>query len=285
MVPCHPDTSAAQNAGMTGPDAWSTGDRYEPYIGRWSRPVGREFVGWLEPVPGRRWCDVGCGTGALAGVVLDAADPGSVIGVDPSPGYLDYARARLPDDRVDLRVGDARQLPVDDAAVDYVVSGLVLNFVPDPAVALAEMARVASDGATIAAYVWDYGEGMQLIRRFWDAAIALDPAAVERDEAVRFPLCRPGQLGRLFTDGGLADVETREIVVPTVFRDFDDYWTPFLGGDAPGPGYCMALSDAAREQLRQRLEATLPTDADGSIHLTARAWAATGFAPSHPRRS
>ncbi len=260
-------------------DAWSTGDRYEPYIGRWSRPVGREFVSWLEPVPSRRWCDVGCGTGALAGVVLDAAGPASVVGVDPSPGYLDYARARLPVRRVDLRVGDALALPLPDAAVDYVVSGLVLNFVSDPTAALAEMIRIAAGDGTIAAYVWDYGEGMQLIRRFWDAAIAQDTAAAERDEAVRFPLCRPGELGRLFADGGLAHVETREIVVRTVFADFDDYWSPFLGGDAPAPGYCAALSDDARERLRVRLEATLPTQLDGSIHLTARAWAAKGGVP------
>jgi SAM-dependent methyltransferase len=257
-------------------DAWSSGDLYEPYIGRWSRPVGREFVRWLEPEPARRWLDVGCGTGALSGVVLDNADPAAVIGVDPSPGYIEHARARLPESRVDLRVGDALALPVDDDAVDYVVSGLVLNFVPDPAAGLAEMIRTATGGATIAAYVWDYGEGMQLIRQFWDAAVALDPAAADRDEAVRFPLCRPGSLGRVFSDSGLTELQNTAIVVPTVFTSFDDYWSPFLGGDGPAPGYCAALSDDARRRLRDRLQATLPTQSDGSIHLTARAWAAKG---------
>jgi SAM-dependent methyltransferase len=257
-------------------DAWSSGDLYEPYIGRWSRPVGREFVRWLEPEPARRWLDVGCGTGALSGVVLDNADPAAVIGVDPSPAYIEHARARLPESRVDLRVGDALALPVDDDAVDYVVSGLVLNFVPDPAVGLAEMIRTATGGATIAAYVWDYGEGMQLIRQFWDAAVALDPAAADRDEAVRFPLCRPGSLGRVFSDSGLTELQNTAIVVPTVFTSFDDYWSPFLGGDGPAPGYCAALSDDARRRLRDRLQATLPTQSDGSIHLTARAWAAKG---------
>lgn len=257
-------------------DAWAQGDKYEPYIGRWSRPVAREFVSWLAPEPGRRWADVGCGTGALAGVVFDAADPAHLVGVEPSAGFLDFARARLPADLVELHVGDARALPLPDATMDYVVSGLVLNFVPDPGAALAEARRVAVDGATVAAYVWDYGEGMQLIRHFWDAAVTLDPAAAEYDEAARFPLCRPGTLGELFTASGLAEVHTRAVEVPTVFTDFDDFWTPFLGGNGPAPAYCVALPEPAREQLRQLLQANLPAQQDGSIHLTARAWAVKG---------
>ncbi|MGH3671681.1 MAG: class I SAM-dependent methyltransferase [Pseudonocardiaceae bacterium] len=256
-------------------EAWSRGDRYEPYIGRWSRLVGREFVEWIAPETGRRWLDVGCGTGSLSAVVLATAKPTSVIGVDPASGYVEYARAHVLDERVEFRVGDARELPVADASVDYVVCGLVLNFIPDPAAALAEMCRVAVSGGVIAGYVWDYGQGMQLIRRFWDAAIALDPAAVDLDEAARFPLCRPGALHQLFVDAGLADVRSRAIVVPTVFAGFEDYWIPFLGGEGPASGYCVALSDEAREQLRLSMRAALPVAPDGSIHLTARAWAVT----------
>lgn len=152
----------------------------------------------------------------------------------------------------------------------------MLNFVPDPATALAEMRRVGVGGATVAAYVWDYSKGMQLILHFWDAAIALDPAAAEFDEAARFPLCRPGAVGALFSDGGLRQVETTAIDVPTMFRDFDDYWTPFLGGNGPAPAYCATLSDDAREQLRQRLQDSLPIESDGSIQLSARAWAVKG---------
>jgi SAM-dependent methyltransferase len=257
-------------------EAWSSGDLYEPYIGRWSRLVGREFIEWITPEAGRRWLEVGCGTGALSGVVLSATMPASVIGVDPAGGYVDYARTHVLDERVEFRMGDALALPVADASVDYVVSGLVLNFIPDPAAALAEMCRVAVSGATIAGYVWDYGEGMQLIRRFWDAAIALNPAAADLDEAARFPLCRPGGLHRLFADAGLGDVSSRAIVVPTVFAGFEDYWTPFLGGQGPAPGYCVALPDDARERLRLHLQAALPVAPDGSIQLSARAWAVMG---------
>ncbi len=256
-------------------DTWSSGDLYEPYVGRWSRPVAARFVEWLAPTPMARWLDVGCGTGALTDAVLSTAEPAQILGVDPSIGFLDRAWARVHDDRAEFQVGEALSLPVGDGSADYVVSGLVLNFIPDPAAAVAEMCRAAADGATIAAYVWDYADGMQMIRQFWDAAVALDPAAARLDEAVRFSICRPEPLGRLFAAAGLADVAGRDIVVPTEFADFDDYWTPFLSGQAPAPGYCMSLDDADRERLRDRLRAAL-APAGGPIQLTARAWAVKG---------
>jgi SAM-dependent methyltransferase len=274
-----PAWRAERQDGRMAADDWSRGDLYEPYVGRWSRPVGREFVAWVKPSPGRRWLDVGCGTGALTEVVLATAAPASVTGVDPALGFVTFGRAQCPDTRVHFAVADARALPLADASVDYGISGLVLNFVPDPSIALAEMCRVAVPGATIAGYVWDYGEGMQMIRHFWDAAIALDPAAVAADEATRFPLCRPGNLQRLFVDAGLADVEAREIVVPTLFADFADFWTPFLSGQAPAPGYCAALSEADRARLRAHLQTSLAAAEDGSIQLSARAWAAKGTRP------
>jgi SAM-dependent methyltransferase len=155
-------------------------------------------------------------------------------------------------------------------------TGLVLNFVPDAVQALAEMVRVTRPGGTVGAYVWDYAGQMQLMRQFWDAAGALDPRARELDEGVRFPLCRPEPLQALFIGAGLADVHVRPIDVPTRFRDFDDYWTPFLGGQAPAPGYAMSLSEDRRTELREYLRARLPYDGDGSIPLIARAWAVSG---------
>jgi SAM-dependent methyltransferase len=153
----------------------------------------------------------------------------------------------------------------------------MLNFVPDPAAAVAEMARVVRPGGTVALYVWDYAEGMELMRHFWDAAVALDPAARDLDEGVRFPICRPEPLAMLFSGVPLAGVETRAIDVPTVFRDFDDYWTPFLGGQAPAPGYCLSLSAERRDALREQIRARLPCRADGVIPLVARAWAVRGL--------
>jgi SAM-dependent methyltransferase len=256
---------------------WASGDVYEPYVGRWSRLVAREFLAWLDAPAGLDWLDVGCGTGALTEAIAARCAPERVAGIDPSAGFLDFARRRLGDAGTALRQADAQALPFAGAEFDRVVSGLVLNFVPDGARAAAEMARVARPGGgEVALYVWDYAGKMEMMRRFWDAAVALDPAALALDEGRRFPICRPEPLRALFEAAGLGRVETRAIDVPTVFRDFDDYWTPFLGGQAPAPAYCMSLGEEARAALRERLRASLPALPDGSIHLVARAWAVRG---------
>jgi SAM-dependent methyltransferase len=257
-------------------DVWAAGDRYEPYVGRWSRRVASVFVDGLGVPEGSRWIDIGCGTGALTQTVVERAAPSSVIGLDPSDGFLAHARARLAAANVQFDVADAQSLPLPSASVDAAVSGLVLNFVPRPERALAEMARVVRPGGVVAAYVWDYAEGMQLMRHFWDAAAALDPAALALDEGRRFPLCRPGPLRELFEQAGLVGCAVWPIDVPTVFRDFDDFWSPFLGGQGPAPGYAMALDEPRRVALAQRLRERLPVGADGSIVLAARAWAVRG---------
>jgi SAM-dependent methyltransferase len=257
-------------------DVWAAGDAYEPYVGRWSRLVARQFVAWLGVPPGLRWLDVGCGTGALSQVVLEQCAPAKLVGIDASDGFVAHARRHTADARAEFRTGDARALPVEDADFDVAVSGLVLNFVPDHGQAVAEMARAVRPPGVVAAYVWDYAGEMQMMRRFWDAAAALDPAARDKDEGIRFPLCRPEPLRGLFVGAGLADVQVRPIDIPTVFRDFDDYWVPFLGGQAPAPGYCMSLTEERRRALRDRIESLLPVEADGRIRLMARAWAVRG---------
>jgi SAM-dependent methyltransferase len=257
-------------------DAWTDGARYEAYVGRWSRLVARAFLAWLGAPERLTWVDIGCGTGALTQAILAGAAPWHVIGVEPSDDYLAAARAGNRDGRAEFRRGAAQAVPVAPRSVDVAVSGLVLNFVPNPEAALADMRRILRPGATAALYVWDYAEGMQMMRRFWDAAVALDPAAAELDEGRRFPLCAPLPLQGLFAAAAFRDIVVAPLEVPTVFRDFDDYWTPFLGGQAPAPGYCVALDEARREALRERLRATLPAEPDGTIRLTARAWAVRG---------
>jgi SAM-dependent methyltransferase len=257
-------------------EVWSDGDPYEAYVGRWSRRVAAEFVRWLDRPAGGRWLDVGCGTGALTGAVIAVADPASVDGVDPSEGFLAAARTRVNDPRATFRVGDARSLPFPDGAFEVVVSGLALNFVPDPAAAVAEFARVAAAGGEAAAYVWDYADGMEMMRYFWDAAVALDPAAAELDEARRFGLCRPQPLHDLWTAAGLSAVTVRPIEIPSVFAGFADFWQPFLGGQGAAPAYVASLTADHIHTLRDLLHARLPADADGSIALTARAWAVRG---------
>ena len=216
-------TDESRQEGGRSADLWAAGDLYEPYVGRWSRVVAAEFLARLGVPAGARWLDVGCGTGALSGAILDRCAPAAVLGVDPSEGFLSHARRQVQDARAEFRLGDARALPVPDAFFDAVASGLVLNFVPDQPKAVAEMRRAVRPGGTVAAYVWDYAEGMQMMRRFWDAAVALDAAAREQDEGRRFPLCRPEPLRALFEGAGLRAVQVDAIEVPTVFRDFDDY--------------------------------------------------------------
>jgi SAM-dependent methyltransferase len=257
-------------------EVWAAGAAYEPYVGRWSRLVARDFIDWLGLPERKHWIDVGCGTGALTREILKRAAPAGVVGVDPSEGFLGYARAHTDDVRATFRQDDAPALSFADNEFDVVVSGLVLNFVPRPEQALAEMRRVLRPGGTAAVYVWDYASEMQLMRHFWDAATALDPKAATLDEGRRFPLCKPEPLNARFEAAGFAHAECRALDVPTVFENFDDYWSPFLGGQGPAPTYTCALSQAHREALRERLRATLPTERDGSIHLIARAFAVRG---------
>ena len=256
-------------------DTWERGNPYERYVGRWSRQVAPLFLAWLDIPAGCRWLDIGCGTGALCGAIVDGCTPSSVIGVEPSTGFLEAARQNL-GGRATVREGSATAIPLGDGSVDVVVSGLVLNFVPDPHAALREMARVACQGAAIAAYVWDYAGRMELMRVFWDVAVELDPDAARLDEGVRFPMCQPEALGTLFAGAGFAGVEVAPIDIPTPFVDFDDYWRPFLGGQGPAPSYAMSLDEPARLRLRDRIRRRLPVAADGSISLTARAWAVRG---------
>jgi SAM-dependent methyltransferase len=258
-------------------DVWTLGAAYEAYVGRWSHLVARQFVRWLG-VPRRcRWLDVGCGTGALVEAIVAHAEPDSVLGVDRSKGFVGYARAHVTGARMAFHgVGDAQALPVPAGAFDTVVSGLVINFVSEPSKMVAEMARAGRPGGTIALYVWDYAAGMELMRCFWNAAKALDPMAAALDEAARFPNCAPAPLEALFEAAGLSRVTTRAIDVPTRFRDFDDYWSPFLGGQGPAPAYAMSLSEDRRTALRELIRSSVPTAPDGSIRLTARAWAVRG---------
>ncbi|HEY0879112.1 MAG TPA: methyltransferase domain-containing protein [Zeimonas sp.] len=264
---------------MSATEAWSAGDRYEPYVGRWSRLVARPFVSWLEQPTDLRWLDVGCGTGALVETILDCSAPRAVDGIDASKAFVDHARAHVLDPRARFTVADACALPFDASSFDAAVSALVLNFVPEPRAALGEMIRVARPGALVATYVWDYARGMRMMRVFWDAAVRLDPAAQARDEGRRFPICSRQGLHRLFTEAGLVDVQVRAIDITTRFRDFDDYWSPFLGGQGPAPTYLMSIDSTRRDSLRERIRDALPLAADGSIELDARAWAARGRVP------
>ena len=258
---------------------WRDGIALERYVGRWSRLVARELVSWLDVPASARWLDVGCGSGALTQAILDLAAPGDVTGIDKSDGYIAHANQQIRDPRTHFGTGDALALSYPNKWFDAAVSGLVLNFVPDKGRMIREMARVVQSGGRVGLYVWDYAGEMQMMRVLWDGAVALDPAAAELDEGRRFPVCHPGTLEDLFVSIGLQAVTVRAIDVPTVFKDFDDYWQPFLSGQGPAPSYVVGLSEDQRKALRERVYSRLSISPDGSIDLIARAWEVKGIVP------
>lgn len=251
-------------------EVWNQGEVYDGFMGRWSRLVAEAFVDWLAIEPGSAWLDVGCGSGALSSRILQGAKPSRLVAVDASAPFLEAARSRLGDE-AEFVVADGAELPFDADSFDAVVSGLVLNFLTDPAAAVAEHARVSR--GTVAAYVWDYADGMEMLRIFWEEAEAIDPAAASLDEGARFRLAHEDAFREPFAAAGLRAIESRAIDVPMRFASFDDYWNPFLGGQGPAGSYAVGLDDAGREALRARLHQRLPSADDGSIELTARAWA------------
>lgn len=263
-------------------DTWANGAAYDRYVGRWSRRVARDFLQWLAIPNGSDWLDVGCGTGTLVRTILETGAPRSIKGVDQSESFVGHARATIRDERARFEVGEAQALPEQTASYDVAVSGLVLNFVPEPRLAASEMSRVTRPGGVVAVYVWDYAGRMDLMRHFWDAAAALDPDGRAMDEAPRFPICQPKPLTELLQNAGLENVAIRAIEIRTDFKDFDDYWSPFLGGQGPAPRYAMSLSEERRAELREKIRAGLPFAPDGSIPLLARAWAARGERPLEP---
>lgn len=266
---------------MTQPaqfDAWSAGQNYEHYMGRWSRQMASEFLRWLAPPRRAAWLEIGCGTGALTAAVLSECNPKAIIAIEPSKDFIAYARSMVTDKRVAFEIADAGRLPAPDAAMDVVTSALVLNFLPDRPAALAEMKRVLKPGGLLSFYVWDYpGGGMGFIGEFWKAAAALDDKAKALDEAARFPFCTREGLSELCREAGLPSPSIAPLEIETVFPDFDSFWRPFTLGAGPAPGYCLSLP----EDWRSRLKAKLAEDLGGKspIRLIGRAWAVKAVSP------
>ena len=258
---------------------FSAADAYERFMGRWSRALAPLLVEFATIGKGDAVLDVGSGTGALTAAVVAVAPSSHITGIDPAEPYVAFAQARHPGNLVKFEVGDAQRLRFPDSSFDRTLSLLVLNFIPDPAKALDEMVRVTRPGGTVAAAVWDYGHGMEMLRVFWDETIALDPAAAARDER-HMPFCRKGELATLWREHRLRDVSEKALTIRTRFSAFDDYWAPFLDKQGPAGGYVAALSASQREQLRRRLRRRLLGEGpDRPIVLSARAWAVRGLVP------
>ncbi|HEV7828771.1 MAG TPA: methyltransferase domain-containing protein [Pseudonocardiaceae bacterium] len=271
--PWHPDLVPTDDLASfrTSPEA------YDRLVGRYGPALAAALVERAGVGPGARVLDVGCGPGALALVlsgVVGAAE--LVAAVDPSHSYAGACRVRVPG--ADVRVGTAEALPFEAATFDAVFAQLVVNFMTDAAVGVAEMRRVARPGAVVAATVWDYAGEMRLLRAFWDAAIDVAGERVHAlDEGRRMQFCSPGELGRLWRDAGLVDVEVSPVVVSAAYRDFDDLWGPLEVGVAPSGAFCVSLPPERRAALRHRFTERLGSP-DGPFQLEARAWAVLGRA-------
>lgn len=253
---------------------FNDGAAYERMMGKWSQLVGAQFIDWLAVPAQRRWIDVGCGNGAFTEMIVERCAPASVDGIDPSDAQLDFARTRPGASLAAFQKGVATELPHAAQSFDAAVMALVLFFVPEPAKGVAELVRVTRPGGTVAAYMWDYTRGGFPIEAVLDEmrALGVSPFVPPSIDASRLEAMRA-----LWTGGGLVDVETQEIVVQRSFADFDDFWTTITGASV-GP-QLLALSEADRETLQQRVRARLPSDAAGLIRYSARANAIKGRVP------
>jgi SAM-dependent methyltransferase len=232
----------------------------------------------LRVPPGVHWLDVGCGTGALTDAICKTADPGSVVGCDPSEPLVEYAREHHSAEHVSFAVAGVGSLPTRPGGFGSVTSALALNFFAEPKSAIEEMHGITVSGGTVSACVWDYAGRMDFLRLFWDVASRIDSNARELDEGTRFPICRPEALDELFRKAGLLDICCDSIEIATEFSNFDEFWRPFLGGTGPAPSYVASLEEERRTALENELERALRIGPDGTIALIARAWAVRGCA-------
>lgn len=262
---------------MTSSHVWVSGEAYESFMGRWSRQVADVFLTWLVPAPGLHWLDIGCGTGALSQAICRHAPPASLLGCDPSPGFVSFARTSTTNCPAAFVVTGVENLPERNGGFDIIVSGLVLNFLPESLYdAVRSMRERLHPGATLAAYVWDYADGMQFLQIFWEEAARVDPSSADLDEGHRFPICHPDHLANLWHQARLAAIETTSLEIETTFRSFDDFWSPFLSGTGSAPAYLATLDEDRQSQLKSRLWERLGSSDDGSIRLKARAYAVRG---------
>jgi SAM-dependent methyltransferase len=250
-------------------------DAYDRHVGRYGPALAARLISAAGLRPGQSALDVGCGPGALTAALAELLGADAVAAVDPSEPFAQACASRVRG--VQVEVAAAEALPFGDGTFDAALSQLVLNFMTDAPAGVREMRRVTRPGGTVASAVWDYADGMTLLRRFWDAAAALDPAAERLDEGVSMPHCRPDELEELWRMAGLEDVETSELVVEAGYSGFDDLWQPLEHGVGPSGAYAAGLAPERRAHLREELRRRLDAG-EKPFRLSARAWCVAGRA-------
>lgn len=248
-------------------------EHYDRHVGRYNSELARALIAFGGVRPGQHALDVGCGPGALASELAALLGPERVAAVDPSPSFVAAAREKLP--WVDIRVAAAEELPFGDATFDHALAQLVVNFMADAPTGMAEMTRVTRRGGRVSAATWDYGDGMTFLRRFWDAATAIDPAAAAFDEAVTMSYCRPDELRDLFDASGLVNVDVDAAETSAGYHNLDDLWLPIVGGIGPSGVYLRSLDEAHQAALKAEFARLLDVG-DAPFELSARAWLASG---------
>jgi ubiquinone/menaquinone biosynthesis C-methylase UbiE len=277
----HAFAATPENASLAEREAkmFSASAGYERFMGRWSRLLAPGYVAFAGVRNGDRILDVGTGTGSLASALEASMTSSDIVGVDPSEAFVGYAQKNAKSVRVHFEVGDAQAMRFKDASFDNTMALLVMNFVPDHNKAIAEMRRVTRPQGIVSACVWDYNAGMEMLRFFWDEAVALAPAIEPKDER-HMKLSREGQLAELWRKAGLIKVQEKPLVIDQAYASFDDYWGPFLKGAGPGGAFVVSLPEDSRQQLEARMRKRVLGDRrDGAFTLKAKAWCVRGEVP------
>ena len=253
---------------------WNDAAGYEAYVGHWSRAIAPRFLAWLALPAKLRWLDVACGTGALTAAILARCDPEEVVGLDGSADYLASAQESCRGPRVRFVAGDATVLPFPSGSFDVSVSGLALNFIKYDR-ALAEQHRVVRAGGTIAAYVWDYAGEYEFARRFWDAALSIDPRAAAYDPGRKAKICSEQNLHEALAVAGCTEVETCVFDDTGEFPSRETYWHAFDGRQGSTSDYLSLLTEEERLRLKDALLSTM--NPQGPVKLKVRALAVKGL--------
>ena len=253
---------------------------YDRLMGRWSRLHEPHFLQFAEIPDYGKILDAGCGIGALAFAITELRPNCIIVGIDTSKEYISYAESfNNQSDRVRFEVGDIQNIAFPDATFDNSLSLLVLNFIPNAQRALLEMVRVTRPGGQVVAAVWDYGDGMEMLRLFWDAAVAVDKRAETLDEG-RMPLCKQGEIAGLWRSAGLENIHEQRLEVEMNFKSFQDYWEAFLVGQGPAGAYVKQVGrnhlQIPRDEVKRLLSRRVQQDEAAPFTLHGRAWAVRG---------